>query len=168
MPLNALKNYEVIFSETTTPLQKPNLDRSPSHVRHTTTSSPITPNQTNNISNPLANKNLNTNSASNLGGSVQIQPISHYQQSKSAMVDMLSSQQLKQKTDAPIQRNALSSTTYKKTAASEYFTKGPTDLSKSTEFSKLKYAPLNVKARNQANLTSLALKPATVEGKPVI
>ena len=83
------------------------------------------------------------------------------------MVDMTSSQHIKVKPEAPIiQRNALSSSTYKKTATSDYLItpKVNADLTKTTDFSKLKYAPVNVKARNQANLTSLALKPATVEG----
>jgi hypothetical protein len=190
LPLTSLKNYEIIYVETTTPPPKPHLDRSPSHVRHTTSTSPNSPNAHNSNSNGTTNTQNqgnnnghksttlgNTNSTSstgNLGTGISattttFQPISHYQHSKSAMVDMMSSQQIKPKSDStPIQqRNALSSSTYKKTAISDYLTpsKVTADLSKTTDFSKLKYAPVNVKARNQANLTSLALKPATVEGK---
>lgn len=168
--MNSLKNYEIIFCETTTPVPKPHLDRSPSHVRHlpntnNTNSSPSSPNNNTTV-NPLRenNKIVSTSSASNLGVSMSattIQPISHYQQSKSAIVN---------KIDLPMQRNALSSSTYKKKGTSENLPKTPItlDLTKTPDFSKLKYSPLNVKAKNQANLTSLALKPATVEGKPYI
>ena len=133
-----------------------------------------TQNQNNNHRAPTLGNTNGTSSAGNLGGGISattttFQPISHYQHSKSAMIDMMPSQQIKPKPDnVPIlQRNALSSSTYKKTAASDYLTssKVTTDLSKTNDFSKLKYAPVNIKARNQANLTSLALKPATVEGK---
>ncbi len=144
-------------------------------MRHTINNSPNSPNTNtnnttnNNSTNPLNHLNRNvTNSSSNIVGnasSTTIQPISHYQPSKSATVDTASSQQIKAKLEIPFTRNALSSSTYKKTAASsDLLAKAPTDLTKTTDFSKLKYAPVQVKARNQANLTSLALKPATVEG----
>lgn len=53
LPLTSLKSYEIIYVETTTPPLKPHLDRSPSHVCHTASTSPNSSNAHNSNGNGI-------------------------------------------------------------------------------------------------------------------
>ena len=179
LPLKSMKEYMMVFNETSAPPSKPNLDRSPSNFRRSMSNSPNSNQQNNNNNNTNSpNNNNNSNTSKNNSNSGQnggksstntnaattsssLQPNNNSNALKPVNLEQLVSYKTRLKEEPSLQRNS-TSILFKKSGNGEIVTKSTNDLSKTSDFAKLRYNAL--KTRNATNITSLALKPATVEG----
>jgi hypothetical protein len=181
--LTTIKNYTVIYHETSAP-QRPAFDRSPTTMnRRVLNGSPVVNN----------NNNNNNNNTQQQQGSAQKQP-SQFASSTTALgnaPNTASSQSMGGNSAAAanggppgsagppkttrvdfVPRAALPSPAYRRSLqqmnsqhglASQ--TAASTDMTKTSDFARMRLGSYGKK--NQASLTSLELKPATVEGKNI-
>ncbi|CAF0708512.1 unnamed protein product [Brachionus calyciflorus] len=144
LPLSAQKNYVLIYNETKTPQPRPNLDRSPTVLRRSMSTSPQNSNTKSTI--------VNTQTVTTTVIPNQTQP---KQQSKPKSEPRNNSGSSSNKKLISLSQ---SENLGKSSLPNEAIFKPPTN-----DYTKLKLNALAQRNKNQSNLTSLELKPATVE-----
>ena len=191
MPLQSIKDYILLFNESALPPAKPVRERSPSNFRRSMSNSPNTnqqnqnntnnPNNSNktNATNPGSGQNSNStkaNNNNNNNNSINQNNINNNNNNnnntsptqsanivKLNNIEQLGLIKAKLK-EEPYAQRLVPATFFKKASpsGSEFVAKSTVDLTRTGDFAKLRYSAL--KSRNGTQISSLSLKPATVEG----
>jgi hypothetical protein len=165
LPLNTLKTYSVIYYEPPFSQIRPGLDRSPTMLRKSLNNSP--PNNNNHTNNNHTNNNQPQKPVQNVGLSTSPNSL----QSQKQIIDSTLKpprneinfvQRNSLAVNSTIMNNRRSLIQVESNQQNNNNNIGGIDLSKSNDFAKLR---LGYRGRNHpSSLTSLELKPSTVEG----
>lgn len=141
LPLTAQKDYMLIYNEMKTPQPKPKLERSPTILRRSLSNSP-------------QNTNTKPNNTQTVTTTVlqQNKPKSKPELRNSSGSSVNNKRQISLSQSENLGKPAQADSLYKPPA----------------DYSKIKLNALAQRNKNQTNLTSLELKPATVEGKKTL
>jgi hypothetical protein len=171
LPLNCIRNYKVLYYETSSPFLRPNYDRSPTLMRRQLNASP---NQNaENKQQPqqqqqqqLATIQTRRSPTLNITSSLNGQFVS---QSLPAAPKTADAYYRAKHENAVHERNVYSSSFYKKALTTVNAAESKSAAAGSgNDFSRIKFSSMGARNRTQPSLNSLELKPATVEGKVLL
>lgn len=155
----------LLYNETSSPIMRMSYDRSPTLMRRQTNISPNSPVNQQQILLQRAQQRsptLNITTSLNSQFVTASQPV----MPKTAEFSHRPNRSNGEPSNSIHERNVYSSSIYGKKAQSNGSSSTATD-GKQPELSKIKFSSIGARYRTQTSLTSLELKPATVEGKLV-